>query len=150
MSSPEPTFYLFDGYNLLHASRFADVRELRDRLASFVALHGARGVLVFDGEGADETYGPLQVRFAAHADALLERLAAEHRDTDSVCLVSSDLAVRGTAGQQVRTMSSRLFAKELDETAPVTPPAAIPRGALSDRLDAETRARLERLRRGEN
>jgi predicted RNA-binding protein with PIN domain len=146
----EPTLYLFDGYNLLHASGFTDVRELRDRLASFVALRGARGILVFDGEGGDETYGPLQVRFAAHADALLERLAAEHRDTESICLVSSDLAVRGTAGQQVRTMSSRLFAKELDETAPAMPPAAIPRGPLSDRLDEKTRARLERLRRGED
>jgi len=38
----EPTLYLFDGYNLLHAGPFDDPRELVDRLASFVALHGAR------------------------------------------------------------------------------------------------------------
>ena len=30
---------------------------------------------------------------------LLERLAAEHRDNERVCLVSSDAAVRGTSGQ---------------------------------------------------
>ena len=28
---PEPTLYLFDGYNLLHAGGYADVRELVDR-----------------------------------------------------------------------------------------------------------------------
>ena len=50
----EPTLYLFDGYNLLHAGGFEDVRELRDTLASFVAVRGARGVVVFDGHGADE------------------------------------------------------------------------------------------------
>ena len=76
----EPTLYLFDGYNLLHAGAFADQRELTDALASFVAMRGARGVLVLDGAGADTELGPLAVRFAPHADALLERLAAEHRD----------------------------------------------------------------------
>ena len=58
----DPTLYLFDGYNLLHAGGFEDVRELRDTLASFVALRGARGVVVLDGHGADETYGPLEGR----------------------------------------------------------------------------------------
>ena len=36
----EPTLYLFDGYNLLHAGPFADRRELVDALASFVATRG--------------------------------------------------------------------------------------------------------------
>ena len=49
----EPTLYLFDGYNLLHAGPFEDPRELVDRLASFVALSGARGVVVFDGVGEE-------------------------------------------------------------------------------------------------
>ena len=48
---PEPTLYLFDGFNLLHAGGFEDSRELTDKLASFVAEKGARGVLVFDGAG---------------------------------------------------------------------------------------------------
>ena len=142
----EPTLYLFDGYNLLHAGSFADARELRDRLASFVALRGARGVLVFDGVGRDARHGPLEVRYAPHADALLERLAAEHRHTDRVCLVSSDLAVRGTSGLEVMKMSSRTFVGDLEvvrhsERAP---------DGLRERLDEETRDRLERLRRGEN
>ena len=76
----EPTLYLFDGHNLLHAGGYADQRELTDTLASFVALRGARGFLVWDGVGVDAEVGPLSVRFAPHADAVLERLAAEHRD----------------------------------------------------------------------
>jgi len=39
----EPTLYLFDGYNLLHAGGFEDVRELRDTLASFVAVLSVPG-----------------------------------------------------------------------------------------------------------
>ena len=39
----DPTLYLFDGHNLLHAGGYADQRELTDTLASFVAVRGARG-----------------------------------------------------------------------------------------------------------
>ena len=140
----EPTLYLFDGFNVLHAGAFADVRELRDTLASFVALRGARGILVFDGVGDEARYGPLEVRYSKNADGLLERLAAEHRDTERVCLVSSDLAVRGTAGQEVSTLSSRLLVEELAPVRHQEPPPA----ELADRLDEKTRERLERLRRG--
>jgi predicted RNA-binding protein with PIN domain len=140
----EPTLYLFDGYNLLHAGSFSGPDELVDLLASFVATRGARGVVVFDGAGRDVTRGPLEVRFAPHADALLERLAAEHRDRERVCLVSSDFAVRGTSGQEVRSVSSRTFLADLE---PAAAPGAPPE-RLGDRLDPETRERLERLRRG--
>jgi predicted RNA-binding protein with PIN domain len=109
----EPTLYLFDGYNLLHAGSFADQRELTDALASFVALKGARGVVVWDGAGTDAQIGPLAVRYAPQADAVLERLAAEHRATEEVCLVSSDFAVRGTSGQEVQKRSSRSFVGDL-------------------------------------
>jgi hypothetical protein len=51
---PEPTLYLFDGWNVLRAAGVSDRQELVDALASFVALRGARGVVVFDGAGADE------------------------------------------------------------------------------------------------
>ena len=140
----DPTLYLFDGFNLLHAGGFEDMQQLRDALASFVALKGARGVLVFDGAGADERYGPLEVRYAAHADTLLERLAAEHRSTDQVCLVSSDAAVRGTSGQEVTKISSRTFLGDLERPRH----SEERRSSLADRVDAETLERLERLRRG--
>jgi predicted RNA-binding protein with PIN domain len=139
----EPTLYLFDGYNLLHAGDFEDVRELTDRLASFVALRGARGVVVFDGVGEERDLGPLQVRYAAHADALIERLAAEHRNAERVFLVSSDAAVRGTSGQEVGKLSSKTFLRELGSARHEERRAA----RLGDRIDEETRAKLERMRR---
>jgi predicted RNA-binding protein with PIN domain len=138
------TLFLFDGYNLLHASPFQDARELVDRLADFVALEGASGVVVFDGAGDDSRYGSLEVRFAPHADTLLERLAAESRGREHVCLVSSDAALRGTAGQEVRKVSSRAFLRDL---SPARHEEHRP-SRLGDRLDDATRARLERLRRG--
>lgn len=141
----EPTLYLFDGHNLLHAGTFADQRELTDALASFVALKGARGVLVWDGAGTDAEVGPLSVRYAPHADALLERLAAEHRASEQVYLVSSDFAVRGTSGQEVQKRTSRSFLGDLEQ-----PRHEERQGSrLADALDDDTRARLERLRRGE-
>jgi predicted RNA-binding protein with PIN domain len=141
----EPTLYLFDGFNLLHAGGFRSPEELRDLLASWVAARGARGVLVFDGHGPDEEHGPLAVRWAEDADAAIERLAAEQRRREQVAVVSSDEAVRGTAGSEVRKLSSRRFLAEL------APPAHVDRtrGDLRDRLDPETLQRLERLRRGE-
>jgi predicted RNA-binding protein with PIN domain len=141
----DPTLYLFDGFNLLHAGGYRGVEHLVDELASFVALQGARGVVVFDGVGEDVTRGPLEVRYAANADTLLERLAAEHRGRELVCLVSSDLAIRGTSGQEVRSLSSRTFLRDLSDARHEERSPA----HLADRLDDETRARLERLRRGE-
>ena len=139
------SLYLFDGYNLLHASPFADARELVDALASFVATKGARGVVVFDGGGDDTQRGPLTVRYAADADTLLERLAAEHRSRERVVLVSSDATVLGTAGREVTSVSSQTFFREL---RPAQHREEAPAG-LAGRLDEDTRARLERLRRGE-
>jgi uncharacterized protein len=140
----DPTLYLFDGHNLLHAGGFADLRELRDTLASWVATQGARGVLVFDGTGHDETRGPLEVRFAEHADSLIERLASENRDRERVCVVSTDSTLRATAGRMVKSVTSQTFVRDLE---PVRH-AEGKRSELADRLDDETRARLEGLRRG--
>jgi len=140
----EPSLYLFDGFNLLHAGVFASPEELRDLLASWVAARGVRGVLVFDGHGADERHGPLEVRWAADADALIERLAAERRRGEQVAVVSSDEAIRGTSGVEVRKLSSRAFLAELARPEHLERA----RGDLRDRLDPETLAKLERLRRG--
>jgi predicted RNA-binding protein with PIN domain len=141
----DSSLYLFDGFNLLHAGGFTSPEELRDVLASWVAAQGTRGVLVFDGEGTNERHGPLEVRWAKDADALLERLAAEHRSGGDVAIVSSDAAVRSTAGIEVRKIASQTFLAEF--SPPSQPPTA--RGDLRDRLDPGTLAQLERLRRGE-
>ena len=138
------TLYLFDGSNLFHAGGYADRDALVDDLASFVAVRGARGVVVFDGAGADRQVGALEVRFAGHADTVLERLAARHRDSEAVLLVTSDAAIRGTSGQEVRKRGSAGFLAELGEVVHREASAS----RLGDRVDDETRARLERLRRG--
>ena len=142
----EASLYLFDGSNLFHAGAFRDRDELTDLLASFVAVRGARGVVVFDGVGEERRIGPLTVRYASHADEVLERLAAENRDREAVLLVTSDAAIRGTSGQEVRHRASRSFLDELSTVAHEEASTS----RLGDRLDDETRARLERLRRGQS
>ena len=136
--------YLFDGYNILHAGSFRERAELIDRLASFVAMRGARGVVVFDGVGDDESYGELSVRFSEHADDLIERLAAEHRSQEEVWVISSDREIRGTAGQETRRVSSKTFLRDLDDNAR---PTVEGRSQIEDTLDENTRSALERLRR---
>ena len=139
--------YLFDGHNILHAGTFTDERELVDALAGFVALQGARGVVVFDGRGDSRSFGPLEVRYAAHADDVLERLAAEHRDREQVRIVSSDSAIRRTAGQEVSHVSARNFLKELASAGGAETPAGLSRTQIGDALDAKTQEKLEAWRR---
>lgn len=141
----EPTLYLFDGYNLFHAGSYEDPRALIDQLASFVAARGARGVVVFDGGGEERDVGPLAVRYASHADTMLERLAADHRGQEVVCLVSSDAAIRGASGQEVRKATSAAFLSDLQAEGHTERRAS----SLRERLDPETLAKLERLRRGQ-
>jgi predicted RNA-binding protein with PIN domain len=141
----ESSLYLFDGYNLLHAGPFADTRELVDLLASYVAVRGARGVVVFDGVGEDITRGPLEVRYAAHADTLLERLAAEHRHREKVILVTSDSTVGWASGIEVAKLSSQTFLRDFEQAVHRD---ERPEG-LAGKLDQATRDLLEKLRRGE-
>src|SRR6185436_19185246 len=96
--------------------------------------------------GQDETRGALEVRFVEHADSLIERLASENRSRERVCVVSSDATVRATAGRLVQTRTSQAF---LGDVAPIQH-AEGKRSALEDRLDPDTRAALERLRRGQS
>ena len=142
---PDVALYLFDGSNLFHAGHFTHRDELVDELASFVAVRGARGVVVFDGVGEPRVLGALEVRFAPHADSVLERLAAERRNRERVLLVTSDAAVQGTSGQEVMKRGSIEFLAELSSVSHREDTAS----RLDQRVDAETRARLERLRRGQ-
>ncbi|TMJ95518.1 MAG: hypothetical protein E6G67_06890 [Actinobacteria bacterium] len=132
---------------MLHTGGLGERRELVDRLAGFVALRGARGVVVFDGAGDETSHGPLEVRFEAHADRLIERLAVENRDRERVCVVTSDTAVLGTAGQEVRRVSSKAFLRDLAAEPVPRPESGPPGSRLEDGLDAETREQLERWRR---
>ena len=142
----EPTLYLFDGFNLLHAGGFGSPEELRDLLASWVAAQGARGVLVFDGQGADERHGALEVRWAKDADALLERLAAENRSKRA----GRDRLVGRRRARHERDRGAEALVADVPRRALAAARSrAHARGDLRDRLDPETLAQLERLRRGE-
>jgi predicted RNA-binding protein with PIN domain len=139
--------YLFDAWNLFHAGGLRSPEELVDLLAGYVAREGARGVAVFDGAGEDRAIGALEVRYAAHADDLLERLAVEARDRrEEVVLVSSDRLIRETAGQEVRRLTSNEFASELAGSASGTG-GPLSGGRVEDALDPDTRAKLEQWRR---
>ena len=112
-----------------------------------MALKGARGIAVFDGDGEEREIGPLSVRFAPHADALLERLAAEHRATEVVFLVSSDaVASRHVRARRCGSAPRAGFLADLE-------PARHDERRLfrvEERVDDETRAALERLRRSKD
>ena len=110
-----------------------------------MAVRGARGVVVSDGGGEDRVVGSLEVRYASHADAVLERLAAEHRTTEEVCLISSDSALRGTAGHAVEQRSSARFLADFEQPRHGETSSS----RVGDRVDEETRAALEWLRRGQ-
>ena len=103
-------------------------------------------MLVFDGRERASSAARSRCAGRKDADALLERLAAERRGKEQVAIVSSDTAVRGTAGIEVRKLASQSFLAEL--ARPSQPPAT--RGDLRDRIDPDTLAQLERLRRGES
>ena len=145
----EPTLYLFDGHNLLHAGSFEDQRELTDALASFVAMHGARGVLVWDGVGADAEIGPLSVRFATprrrRARAARRRASRDRGGLSRLVGLRRPRHVGpGGAEAFLRGVPRRPRAAEPNEDAA--------RGSrlLGDSLDDETRERLERMRRGQS
>ncbi|MSO57455.1 MAG: hypothetical protein EXQ77_00250 [Thermoleophilia bacterium] len=144
-SRPATPFYVFDGSNLFHAGGFASREKLVDALATFVALEGARGRVVFDGVGADREVGLLEVRFAPDADPMIERTVADRRAQEQVVVVTSDREIRMASGVEVRKVHSADFVAALGGVSHTEER----RSLLSARIDPETRARLEQLRRGQ-
>lgn len=147
---PGPTLILVDGSNVAHAAGLDDREGLVDRVASWLALHGTRGVLVFDGHGRDRSVGALDVRYAPDADVAIERLAAEHRAREVVAVVTSDRTIVAATGLEVQHRSAAAFVAELlpGGAAPVGPSHPPRASRVEDGLDPALRERLERLRRG--
>ena len=141
----EPTLYLFDGYNLLHAGSFHDREQLVDRLADFVAMKGARGVVVFDGRGDERDVGRLEVRYAPTPTP------CSSASPRNIASSSASVWCRPTppfgALRGRRCRSDRREASSADfEPAHHEETTA---SRVGDRIDEDTRAALERLRRGE-
>ena len=103
----DPTLYLFDGYNLLHAGDFADRDELVDALASFVAARGARGFVVFDGVTMLDVSGPgealHQAVLAGHpyTPVLVSPRGGAVRDLDGLADVMEPQGTNGAPGAGV-------------------------------------------------
>ena len=118
-----------------------------DALASFVAMRGARGAWS-SGTASEPTRrsAPLSVRYAPQADAVLERLAAEHRDTRGG--LSRLVGLR--RARHVRPGGAEAIVPDVPRRPRARRAMPEPHGSrLGDSLDDETRERLERLRRGD-
>ena len=146
----EPTLYLFDGYNLLHAGTFTDRDELVDTLASFVAGRGARGVVVFDGVGEERAIGPLAG--AVHRARRRSPRAPRGREPEVRARLRRLVRPRsaldiGAGGAQARLACVPRGARARRSTS-ITSRRA-PAAASATASTRTTREQLERLRRGE-
>jgi predicted RNA-binding protein with PIN domain len=122
MACGEPTIWLVDGYNVLHAAVLGGKdrsqwwtesrrRELLERVSGFDA--DAEIWIVFDGsddpEEADELYGPRCV-FAASADDWLVDRVGRAEDPSAIAVVTADRKVAGRArGRGAHVVSPRDF-----------------------------------------
>ena len=122
MACGEPTIWLVDGYNVLHAAVLGGKdrsqwwtgsrrRELLERVSGFDA--DAEVWIVFDGPddsgGADEPHGPHCV-FAASADDWLVDRVRRAEDPSEIAVVTADRKVAGRArGRGARIVSPRDF-----------------------------------------
>jgi len=160
---------IIDGYNLLRGSRryAADTeRDLDAACERLVADLGARAAegqkitVVFDGggnpfsEGLPRSVGGLTVIYSAvgtDADSVIEALASAAREAgEETEIVTSDGATRWSSlGGPVIVTRASSFALELadDDTEWRAESRRQPRsrGTVSDRVDADVRARLDRL-----
>lgn len=130
------TWYLIDGYNLLHACGMArerygmgELAKCRERLLNHIARRftddeRSRTTVVFDGRDPrvdfDRTYvhRGLRVEFApsnSDADEIIEKLVAQHASPRQLVVVSSDRRLKtAIARRKGIARRSEDFAAELD------------------------------------
>lgn len=163
---------IVDGYNVIGAWSEAErhgwsLDECRDRLMrqlqDYGGYSGEEVVLVFDGYQSDkrltteEQHGALTLVFTKHgetADSYIERLVAQTPKYRAVRVATSDgLEQAQVLGSGATRMTSRELLRELrqlrqkglDQHRQQNP---LQKNALSARLPEDTRAVLEKLRRG--
>ena len=128
-------YLIVDGYNVIHASKeLSDLfREnmdaartrLEDEVSNYQGFDGAETIIVFDAynrknnAGRTMRKGNIAVVFTKEdqtADAYIEKFTHDHRDKDSVRVVTSDNAEQTIAiGNGAIRVSSREFLKELEK-----------------------------------
>ena len=163
---------IVDGYNVIGAWSEAErqswpLDECRDRLMrqlqDYGGYSGEEVVLVFDGYQSDkrltteERHGALTLVFTKHgetADSYIERLVAQTPKDRTVRVATSDgLEQSQVLGSGATRLTSRELLRELrqlrqkglDQHRQSNP---MQKNALSARLPEDTRAVLEKLRRG--
>lgn len=167
---------IVDGYNIIFAwpelsalkdLNLQDARELLiATLADYAAMTRQKVTVVFDShrrpdaEASQQDISGVQVVYSgrkASADHVIERLLFEAKPNDEVTVATSDGLQRDFAlGRQIKTVSALTFKSQVDavlsrrnqQIGDSRARSDIAR-RLEDRLDAKTRERLERLRRGE-
>ena len=174
IGSEMPDKYYIDAYNILHKSPllrplaredFESAREaLVDKVAAFCAATGKLAVVVFDGQGRhhpeqvshNRGVAGLQVLYSPtnlSADAVIERSVYQEKNRLEVVVVSNDRGLRELcAGMGALVMEAGHFIATMREARGDTSATAAntrlgePLQHLEDRLDSETRGRLEALR----
>ncbi len=167
MSAPPVPLVLVDGSNVARcsawrsASGVADDADLRtrlvDALCTWAPVAGVEVQLVFDGAGpwrAGKVRASADVVVIgsgrADGDDVLERRASNaYRDGRAYWLATSDNALRQVAGARAdRVIGADEFVAEVHpQDTPVDAPDATPT-RVTETLDDDTRAKLERMRRG--
>lgn len=167
---------IVDGYNVIFAwpelAALKDVKleDARDMLIAILADYAAMTrqsvTVVFDSHrrpdssASEQTINGVRVLYSGRktsADHVIERLLFETRPGDEVTIATSDALQRDLAlGRQVKTVSALTLKSQVDgvlarrdrQMSDGRAQSDIAR-RLEDRLDAKSRERLERLRRGE-
>jgi predicted RNA-binding protein with PIN domain len=104
--------YIFDGYNVLYqwdllkpyASQSLESRRdhLIDLLIDYQDIEGVQVIVIFDGRSGGKTKGPdkkikgVDVYFSSGtntADAVIEKMVADHKDPSTITVVTSDRQV---------------------------------------------------------
>lgn len=165
MSEPR-AMVLVDGSNVLRSAAWGDPTDSRglvDRIAGWAAVEGVDVLLAFDGaiERSRPVGHVLVVATGAQEadDVLAERAARLAERGIDHWVASDDHGVRGTAGAHAqRVLGTAAFVEMIATCAGAavqdSSPGAAPAGngpagsRIADALDADARARLERLRRG--
>ena len=175
-SGPVRRILIVDGYNVINVRKpvreslvLEDARRrLTDRLHDYAGWSGQQIIVVYDAWLSDRTqrsienHGPLQVVFTMKgetADCYIERLCDELEDDISmrraeVRVATSDLIEQTIAfGRGAGRISSRELLLEMDMATAsrggTMGSAGRRKTTVADRLPEEIRARLERMRRGE-
>lgn len=170
---------IVDGYNVLNAWRpqlaqssattLADAREaLAEKLLDYAGFSGQTVVLVYDAwmsqraKRTEEVTGPLTViytRKGETADQYIEKLCAQNAQNAQLGLVEMRVATSDSIEQTIALgrgatrLSARELINEIDQASRAVrtalPAHRSAKSTLMDRVSAETRMRLEKLRRGE-